>query len=151
MTRETVYAGVFAYFSALTQGGSPLFKFATRDAQLWEGVAPEDCPAVLMMQRAETVQRPRGLPSKWTLNIDLYVYVHTGANNDPDIIPSQLFNPLIDAVEAALTVTDFPSNATTLGGLVSRIAIEGEIQITEGNQGDSAVAIIPIVVVVPTF
>lgn len=150
MNREGIYSGVFAYFQALTQGVSPLFVTATRHARTWENVAPEECPALFQLQRSEVVHRPRGLPPKWTLNIDLYVYVHTGANIDTTINPSQLINPLLDAIEASLTVDDFSNNTTTLNGLVSHIAIEGEVQIVEGNQGDSAVCIIPLVVVVPT-
>lgn len=151
MTREEVYQGVFAFFAALTSGGSPLFVTATRRARTWEQVAPEEAPALLFMQRSETSEKPRGLPHKWTLHCDLYLYVHTGTNNDPTVTPSALINPLLDAIEAALTIDDQSNSATTIAGLVSRIAIEGEIQITEGNQGDTAVAIIPILIVVPTF
>ena len=149
MNRETIYAGIFKFWSDLTVGGAPLFKTATRKLTTWEGVEPESQPALLQLQRQESVTRPRGLPPKWTLSIDLYLYVHTGAQNDPSIVPSQLLNPLIDAIEAAMVIDDLSNNACTLGGLVSHAFFDGAVEIFEGNLGDQAVAILPISVVVP--
>lgn len=150
MIRENIYAGIFAFFSALTVGGSPAFKKATRQLKVWENVEPEDQPALLMLQKSESCSKPRGLPAKWTLSIDLYLYVHTGSQYDPDIVPSQLLNPLMDAIEASLTLDDVSNNACTLNGLVSHCFIDGVVEIFEGNLGDQAVCIIPITVVVPT-
>jgi len=149
MTRETIYAALFQFWSNLTVGGSPAFKTATRKLKIWELVAAEDQPALLQLQRRETVTKPRGLPAKWTLSIDLYLYVHTGANTDQTIVPSQLLNPLMDAIEAALVIDDRSNDACTLGGIVSHCFIDGAVEIFEGNLGDELVAIIPIVVVVP--
>ncbi len=150
MTREAIYAALFAKWTALTVGGTPLFVTATRKLQVWENVAAEDSPALLQSQRRETVSRQRGLPSRWTLGVDLFLYVHTGALNDPNIVPSQLLNPLMDAIEAALTVDDVAQNACTLGGLVSSCIIDGTVEIFEGTLGDEAVCIVPITIVVPT-
>jgi len=150
MTRENIYSAIFAFWSNLTIGGSPAFKLATRKLQDWEKVEAEDQPALLQLQRRETVSKPRGLPAKWTLSLDLYLYVHTGAVNDPNVNPSQLFNPLMDAIEAAMAIDDVGNNAVTLGGVVSHCYIDGAVEIFEGNLGDQLVAIIPITVVVPT-
>ena len=150
MIRENIYAGIFAFFSALTIGGSPAFKLATRKLRVWEDVESEDQPALLMLQKSELCNKPRGLPAKWTLTIDLYLYVHTGQINDDTIIASQLLNPLMDAIEAALTINDVSNNACTLNGLVSHCFIDGAVEIFEGNLGDQAVCILPITVVVPT-
>lgn len=150
MTREPIYAAIFAFWSALTVGGSPAFKLATRKLKTWEDVEAEDQPALLQLQKRETVTKPRGLPAKWTLSIDLYLYVHTGAIQDPNIVPSQLLNPLMDAVEAALAIDDKSNDACTLGGLVSHCFIDGAVEIFEGNLGDQAACIIPLTVVVPT-
>jgi hypothetical protein len=150
MIREDIYAAVFAFFAGLTTDDERAFKTATRKVTTWDCVAPEDQPALLMTQESEEATRVRGLPTKWVLHIKLWLYVHTGANNDPDVVPSQVLNPLIDAVEASLVVDDLSNNACTLGGLVSHCAIEGPIQIFQGDLGDQEVAIIPLVVVVPT-
>lgn len=148
MTREPIYQAIFQFFAALTAGGSPLFKTATRKAQLWDGVAPEDQPALLQLQRRETAQYRKGLPTIWRCEITLYLYVHTGTADDPVIVPSQLINPLVDAIADALTVDDLSNNCCTLGGLVSHCAIEGAVEIFEGNQGDQAVATVPIMFLV---
>jgi len=149
MTRETIYAAIFTFWSNLTIGGAPAFKLATRKLKLWEEVEPEDQPALLQLQRHETVTKPRGLPAKWTLSLDLYLYVHTGATSDPSVVPSQLYNPLMDAIEAAMVIDDVGNNAVTLGGIVSHCFIDGAVEIFEGNLGDQLVAIVPITVVVP--
>ena len=150
MVRESIYAALFTFWSNLTIGGSPAFKKATRKLTIWENVAAEDQPALLQLQRREVVTRPKGLPPRWTLSVDLYLYVHTGAINDSDIVPSQLLNPLMDAIEAAMVVDDIGNNAVTLGGIVSHCYIDGAVEIFEGNLGDQAACIIPLTVVVPT-
>lgn len=144
MTREPIYEAVYQFFAALTVGGSPAFKLATRKAALWDSVAPEDQPALLQLQRRENANFRKGLPTIWTCEITLYLYVHTDANNSPDVVPSTLLNPLIDAIVGALTIDDLSNNCCTLGGLVSHCAVEGAIEIFEGNLGDQAVATIPI-------
>lgn len=144
MTREPIYAALFAFFAALTVGGSPAFKTATRKVKTWEDVPPEDQPALLLLPRREPAQRKKGLPTIWTLEVDLMLYVHTNAQNDPDVIPHQLLNPLLDAIEASLAIDDVMNNACTLGGLVSHCAIEGAIEIFPGSLGDEAVAIVPL-------
>lgn len=142
--RETIYAAIFQFFSGLTQGGSPAFFTATRKAATWDNVQPETMPALLQMQVRETAQYRKGLPTIWTCDIDLYLYVHTGGLNDPDVTPSQLLNPLLDLIEASIVIDDPNNYACTLGGLVSHCAISGPIEITEGTLGDQAVAVVPI-------
>jgi len=150
VVRENIYAALFAYWSGLTIGGSPAFKTATRKLKVWEDVPKEDQPALLQLQKTETVRKQKGLPAKWTFTIDLYLYVNTEANNDPSIVPSQLLNPLMDAIEAALAIDDIMNDACTLGGLVSHCYIDGAVNIFEGNLGDQAVCIVPLTVIVPT-
>ena len=144
MKREPIYAAAFQFFAGLTAGNVPLFATATRKPATWENVAPEEQPALLLRQNTEHGARRRGQPTIWTLTLDLMLYVHTGAQNDSSIVPSQILNPLLDAIEASLKVDDASNNACTLGGLVSHCAIEGPIQIFLGNLGDEAVAIVPI-------
>jgi len=147
MTREPVYAAVFAFFAALTQGGAPLFRLATRKAEHWDQAAAEDSPCLFMRQRTENASRVKGRPTIWRLSVDLLLYARTNAQNDPDVVPAQVLNPLLDAIEAALTPDDPMNDACTLGGLVSHAAIEGTVEIFEGTQGDEAVAVVPLTLV----
>ncbi len=145
MTREPIEAALFAFSSAIAASdGSQLFKMATRQVKSWDNVAPEDQPALLLLPRKELAQRKKGLPTKWTGEYDLLVYVHTGANNDPTVTPATLLNAVLDAVEASIKVDDPFNDACTLGGLVSHCAIEGEVIKFLGSLGDEATAIVPI-------
>lgn len=148
MTREERYAAVFAFFAALTLPSdaqpTPAFLTSTRKLATWEGVAPEEQPALLMRQVTEHANYKKGLPTIWTCEIALCLYVHTSAQNVADVVPAQLLNPLVDLIEAAIKVDDLVNHSATLGGLVSHCAISGDIQFFEGTQGDEAVVLVPI-------
>lgn len=145
MNRETIYAALFAKLSA-----SAGYVTTSRKLRHWNDVSSEEQPALFVAQRSEVVERPRGLPPKWALTVDVYVYVSTAAQQDSSVIPSQMLNPLIDALEAALAADDLANNACTLGGLVSRCYIDGAIETSEGTLGDQEVAIVPVTIVVPS-
>jgi len=147
MTREQIYAALFAQIASLTQGGSPLFRTATRRVDTWENSSADEQPAVLMRQFKESPKRVTGQPTKWILDVRLLVYAHTGAQNDRTVIPTQIINPLLDAIDACLVIDNLIANTCTLGGLVTSCAIDGEIEIHQGNFGDEAVAIVPIRIV----
>lgn len=146
--RETVYSRIFAFWQALTIGGNPAFMTATRRADHWDKVSSEESPALLQRQRGESATYRKGLPTLWRLEMDLLVYVRTNAQQDTGVIPSQILNPLLDAITAAVAIDDLSNNAATLGGIVSHCAIEGQIQIFQGDLGDEEVAIVPLMVVV---
>jgi hypothetical protein len=146
LNRQPIYDALFAFFSGLTVGGSPAFKKATKKVTTWESVLAEDTPALLMQERGEEAQYRKGLPTIWRLRVNLYVYVHTGANNDPDLVPADIINPLLDLVDASIAIDDVSNEACTLGGLVSHVAIEGSIERYQGDLGDDAVVVIPITV-----
>lgn len=145
-TSEPIYAAVFAFWQALTVDGVPLFKTATRKAKLWvTDTDPSECPMLLQMQMNQVAQTYRkGIPPVWRCEIRLYLYVHTGASADSSVVPSMLLNPLIDAIRDALRPDNGVEPVCTLGGLVSHCAIEGAIDIYEGDLADDAIAIIPV-------
>lgn len=136
MTREPIYAAIFAKISSLTG-----IKTASRFLKHWSDVPVADQPAVFQSQTGEEPKQQRGLPAVWTLNVNIYVYVNTGG--DTTRTPSTVLNGIIDQIEAA-----FPPEPTegvqTLGDLVSHAWISGKIETDEGTLGDQAVAIIPI-------
>ena len=143
MNREQIYGALFAKLSAAAN-----FATASRRLRHWGDVGPAEQPALFQAQKSETAKRMRGLPPRWTLEVELYVYAQA-----PDELtaPASVLNPLLDAIEAALAPAgvDLAANVQTLGGLVSHCWISGKVQTDEGVLGGQAVAIVPIEIVVP--
>jgi hypothetical protein len=133
-------------FDALAKRLQAVDGIATFERKLkhWDNVPASQQPALFMAAAGQTVERQgRGL-SALTIRVQLYLY---NRNNDGT---SQ--NDLLDAIDDALAPVDSEPDygvECTLGGLVSSCRIEGEIETDEGLLGDQAVAIVPIVVVVP--
>ena len=153
MNRETIYAAMFAKFAGITftSGNNSAFNLTSRKLKHWDDVTLEQYPCLFQIQTKERNVQPRGMPQKWTLDILLYVYVNTGAQNDPSITPSSLLNPILDAIDGVLGFDDGKAGALSLGGLVSNVSITGDIETSEGNLGDLEIAVIPISIVVPSL
>lgn len=138
MTRELIYSTLFDLLKGVGE-----FKTTSRRLKHWSDVAPAQQPALFVSQRTEIVTRTPGLNPIWELQLDIYLYANTGG--DKGIAPSQILNPLIDAIEEALKPNAI-DNKQTLGGLVQHAWIDGAIETDEGVLGDQAVAIIPVVI-----
>lgn len=134
MNREPIYSALFAKLA-----GSAGYVTTSRRLKHWNDVQPEQQPALYLAQKGEIALTVRGQPTKWTLTVDVYVYVRTTGEQSP----GPLLNNLLDAIEAALAPNAI-ENAQTLGGLCEWCRIEGAIETDEGTLGDQAVAIIPI-------
>jgi len=146
MTREPIYAALFSLLNtSLANAG---FVTTSRKLQHWADVDASEQPCLFMKQKSEVAKTTRGQPTLWTLAVELYIYVNTQQQNNPSIVPTQLLNPLLDAVVAALPPDNLSDYALTLGGLVSHCRIDGVIETSEGNLGDQEVAIIPISILV---
>jgi hypothetical protein len=140
MNREAIYGALFARLA-----GAAAFATVGRRLRHWSDVGPAEQPALFMVQKRETAERPPGLPAKWTLLVDLYVYAHAADEPSP---PASVLNPLLDALEAALGPDNAATNRQTLGGLVQHAAIAGAIETDEGVLGGQTVAIVPVEIVV---
>ena len=140
--RESVYTALFSRLQA-TEGPRTF----GRRLKHWGDVQAVNQPALFLTHRHESAEQRTGVPPKWTLVADVYLYVNAG--NNPDAVPGIRLNELIDAVETALAPDDPRRNVCTLGGLVAWCRIEGEVQTDEGLLGPQAVAIIPIHILVP--
>lgn len=137
MNRESIAAALFAL-----AGSTAGFVTKSRRLKHWSDVTAEDQPALFQSQGKETVDTAAakmGAPNVHKIEFQLYIYVHS---TDPTVPPSSLLNPILDALEAALTPT--PGLKQTLGGLVQHAFISGSIETDEGVLGDQAVAIVPI-------
>jgi hypothetical protein len=139
--RETIQAALFQRVAAI-----PGFTTASRRLKHWTDVAPAEQPALFQVQKGETWTSRNGLPPARRLSVELFVYVTTSA--DPRVAPSQIMNPLIDAIEAALA-PDPGRQTQDLGGLVEHAWIAGRIESDEGLLGDQAVAIVPVDILIP--
>lgn len=138
ISREPIYAALFGLLETAAD-----FSVVDRRLRHWSDVSPAEQPALFMAQKTESAAaKALGAPTVWTLSVDLYIYVHS---SDPYLAPATVLNPLLDAVEAALT----PSAATGiqdlgLPAMVQHAYINGKIETDEGVLGDQAVAIVPV-------
>jgi hypothetical protein len=138
IAREPIYAALFERVA-----GAAGFVTAERRLRHWSDVAPAEQPALFMTQKSEVAAiKALGAPTVWTLHVELYLYAHS---SDPRLSPTTVLNPLLDAVEAALT----PSPTTGvqdlgLPAMVQHAFIAGKIDTDEGALGDQAIAIIPV-------
>jgi hypothetical protein len=138
IVREAIYA-------ALWELGASAARFASANRRLrhWADLAPAEQPALFMSEKgALATVKQLGAPIAWTLYDDFYVYVHS---SDPYLAPAAILNPLIDALEAALS----PPPTTGIQNLglpqmVQHAYIAGKIQTDEGVLGDQAIAIVPV-------
>lgn len=140
MSREAIYAALFELLS-----GAASFNTASRRLRHWSDVAAAEQPALFMVQKRETAARRRGLPPRWTLLVDVFVYAHAPDELTP---PATVLNPLLDAIEAALAPDNAASNLQTLGGLAEHVSISGAVETDEGVLGGQTVAILPIEILV---
>jgi hypothetical protein len=119
--------------------------FARRD------LAMEECkgfPAMLVVPGRMVPEREAMLT---TWRLEAHVGIVVRVTEDPDAYPYERLLPLVDRVREALRwrhgdgVRDLESAPTTLGGLVYRCWISGEVEILGGGPGESyAAARIPI-------
>jgi hypothetical protein len=150
--RETIWSAFFALLTPLQANPPTLtspFATVSRRAINFEAVSGVQQPALYLMQRREHVEtRARGVPPKWTLYAELFVYVQNQVDQvAPGSGGGQALNPLLDAIEKALQPQTSRGNIQDLGGLVSRAFIDGEVEIFEGNIINQSVAIIPITII----
>lgn len=141
MNREAIYAGLFAQLSAI-EG----FNTKSRLLRHWTDVIPEMQPALFQAQLKEVAITVDGLPTKWELHMQIYVYVRT----DGETPPSQVMNPLVDGITNIINARHPIVGKNILGGLpgVEWARIDGTIETDEGVLGNQAVAIIPVQILV---
>ena len=132
-------------YSTLWELGASAARFTNTNRRLrhWADVSPAEQPALFMSERGgQAAVKKLGAPIVWTLYADFYIYAHSG---DPYLAPTAILNPLVDALEAALS----PSPTTGVQNLglpqmVQHAYIAGKVQTDEGVLGDQAIAIVPV-------
>ena len=139
-TREIVYSALFAKLQSV-----PGLVTVSRRLKNVQDVQPEEFPAAYQLQGEQLNKYTGTTPAVYTWKCDWLLYAYSA---DPTIAPSTALNNLIDAAVAVLAP---PFGKQTLGGLVEYCAIDGNIHVFEGVLGDRAVAVLPIVIVLPGF
>lgn len=109
-------------------------------------------PALFLVPMKEHATYVRGLPTKWMLHAELWIYVRSDSIN----LGVQNLNALLDAVDSILS--PLGTNAgplgdngyvDVLGGLVQYVAIQGEVEISGGYlQNNQTVARVPLEILV---
>jgi len=139
---ETIYLALFNKVKVATYGDPPVaFLTTSRRLKHWSGVPSGEQPALFQIEIGIELVQQKGIPSKYLLKADLYIYAF---NSDHNSTPAIMLNQLIAAVNESLA-PDPATGFQTLGlESVSHCWIEGEIITDEGVLGDQAVAIVPI-------
>lgn len=138
INREAIYSALFAKLQGVAG-----FVTVSRRLRMWADVSPAEQPALFQAQRRESIATTPGLNKVITMEVDVYLYAHTGGDRTKS--PSETINPLLDAVLAALA-PDPITNKQRLGGLVEHCWVEGSVETDEGLLGDQGVAILPVII-----
>ena len=138
MNREAIYGALFDRLAAL-EG----FQTISRRLKHWADVPKDAQPALYMAQTGEQPSTTTGQPTKWRLQLDIYLYVQV----EPDQAPAPQLNPLLDAV---CNLLNTPHPITGRYGLgidgVEWARVDGPIETDEGTLGSQAVAIVPVTI-----
>jgi hypothetical protein len=143
INREAIYNALLAQLAT-----SAAFLTVSRKPLTPDQLTPDMQPCLMLEEVKETAEpRPRGLPAKWTLDVDLGIYYYFESQPETpgvyDPSPSTMLNNLIGAVEAALA-PDPATGLQTLGGLVSHCWIEGEVVKSPAYLQGQGAAIVPV-------
>ncbi len=135
---ETVMAALLSHI----QGNTTSFLTTGRRVLHWTQVA--DQPA-LFIRRTGMLDHYNGSMPIRTIECEVWIYCNAG--QDPDLPPDQGLTDLENEVRASLAPDD--QNRFTLGGLVYWCRVEGKSDISPGDQGNQAIARIPIHITLP--
>ena len=141
MNRSAIYAALLAQLEALKADPYNVLT-VSQGFVVWDDAQRQ--PAVYLVPVREQAEYQLGLPTKWLVHLELYVYVRASTAE----LGVQVLSTLLDGVELLLSPVGpngQPIQANTLGGLVSYCAIQGETTISGGylNQQQS-VAVVPL-------
>lgn len=135
MNRELIYSSLFDKIKSV-----PGVVVASRILRHWADVPRQEQPAIFMAQGNQTAIRTTGMPTKWLLTADIYVY----ASRSTSEVPGTILNNLIDAIEDSLEPSLEGVTVQTLAGVVEYCRIVGSIDTDEGTLGEQSVAIIHV-------
>ncbi len=144
-TREPIYAALWDLVS-LDPRVQAVFATASRYTKHFEDVPAEQMPALFLLQKRETWERPgRGIPAKRWLHCHFLVYTNTA---EPEgNLPSTAINTLMDVLDGVLNPPN--GQVVTLGERVNHVYLEGEVDMAEGLLQPKSIVVVPIAMLIP--
>lgn len=121
---------------------APSVKLCSRRLRHFSQVNSAEHPAVFITQKGEQTVNTKGIPTKWHLKLDVYVYVHVG--DDMEAVPSTAMNAVLSEIRSLLLPNAVSGVPAGLQGLVSHAWIGEEIELFDGAVGAQAIAVIPL-------
>jgi hypothetical protein len=140
-SREAIFTALFALVSGL-----PQFVLTSRKFRLWDAVPPEQRPCLLQYQGPESNKEGQRQPLAPVRRMTAKFFIYTNVKEVD--VPATIMNPLLDAVDNALSPA-IPGQVQNLGGLVSSCYIDGETIVVTGDLDGDGIAVIPITILAP--
>lgn len=142
-TREQAMTALLALLAATAQ-----FVTIGRRNRDPESLSPAESPALFLVEHSENYDRKsRSLPAIRRLHVKAIFYNDSGDNTD--VIPSTPINNALDSLDLALKPDSPMTGAFTLGGLVTSLMIDGEIEKAPGDVTGKSLAVVPLVIELP--
>jgi len=132
MQRDKLYAALQTQLAAL-QAAPYNVLVVSRGFVLWDAANAQ--PAIYIVPRQEKAEYVRGVPVKWLISADIYVYVRW---TDSVLQGTTTLAQIMDGVDHILSPTGpngSPSGNTavnTLGGIAVYCALQGSCEISAG-------------------
>lgn len=146
-TREPIYSALWQIVS-FDPRIAAVFATTSRSTRHFEDVSAEEMPALFMLQKRETWQRPgKGISPKRTLMAHFLCYQYNAAPNQN--FNATGINALMDVIDDVLTTVNNPGNTQTLGGLVEHVYIEGDVEIADALLQEKSIFVVPLTILIP--
>jgi len=121
----------------------------SRRLKLWSDVPAANRPACFLFEGgAETYVWSEGAVPKRSLEVKIFIYLNA---KDPGIAGASLLNNVMDALDAAFTLTssDVVTGRNTLGGAAYHCRIDGKPLKDPGDLDGDALLIVPVKITLP--
>lgn len=153
-SREAIYNALLALIQEILGGMNPPLKTVSRVWRPHTDYAVPQLPAAVLDEKKENASaKDWGAPPLYHLYVDLWLYFAAPAPSQipgqETTIPMTIVNNAIDALEATPLANPPGMPAQTLGGLVQRVYIEGDILkavATGSSQQNYSLARVPLVI-----
>lgn len=141
--RESQFNALAAQVQTAQLNGLPTFVTCSRKFRQWDAMAPSELPACFITHGFEFASQNVVGDTKWRTRALLYVYV---PHSPDDEIPGALLNNVLDSLDQCIAPAPWADGRQTLGGVVTRCYIDGEVIIAEGMQAadQMSIAMVPV-------